>query len=298
MWTESSDNSDLESSGPCQLAHWCSGQSCDQEGMQESSRMPMGTSEHECAPLLCRLRLNHRDQDSSNIMLQDYRRIVTIIRQEDVGLDVHDNCSLRPYVCGSSCHMPRDKESSTRKKTKPQTPAPKGAIGQADDRAKADKEAQHLERDQAKQRAIQLVATGSAKASIGSRDAASDTSTKPKTAKKTDKSTSSIEASTLEIGDTPTPKTKATVRKRPAQLDEESLRLESGALPPTPAESETSQNPAASEPSQADKAIDGAQSSRAMEQSNQEPSNIRRRVSKKGATVVGSRTGIYHRIEE
>ena len=32
--------------------------------------MPMGRSEHECAPLLCRLRMNLRDQDSSNIMLQ------------------------------------------------------------------------------------------------------------------------------------------------------------------------------------------------------------------------------------
>ena len=161
-----------------------------------------------------------------------------------------------------------------------------GAIGQADDRAKADKEVQRLERDQAKQRAIQLASTGSAKASIGSRDAASDTSNKPKTAKKTDKSTSSIEAPTLEIGDTPTPKAKATVRKRPAQLDDESLRSESSALPQTPAESETSQNPAASEPSRADKASDGAQSSQAIEQSFQEPSNVRRRLSKKGAAVV------------
>ena len=139
---ESSDSSELESSGPCQSALLCSGRLCDQEGIQESSQIPMDGSEHECAPLLCRLRMNFREQDSSNIMLQDYRCIVTIIRQEDVDLDVHDNCSLRPCVCGSSCHMPRDKESSAHKKTKPQTLAPKGAISQADDRAKADKEVQ------------------------------------------------------------------------------------------------------------------------------------------------------------
>ena len=181
------------------------------------------------------------------------------------------------------------------RRQKPQSPAPKGAIGQADDRAKADKEAQRLERDQAKQRNIQLASTGSAKASIRSRDAAPDTFTKPKTAKKTDKSISSIEAPTLETGDTPAPKAKATVRKRPAQLDDESLRLESSALPQTPAESETSHNPAESEPSPADKGSDGAQSSRAIEQTTQEPSNVRRRVSKKGAAIVaeqGSITGL------
>ena len=100
-----------------------------------------------------------------------------------------------------------------------------------------------------------------------------------KTAKKTDKPACSIEASILKTGDTPAPKAKATVRKRPAQLDDESLQLsESGALPQTPAESET---PAASEPSLADKASDGAQSPRATEQTIQEPSNVRRRVSKK-----------------
>ena len=99
---ESSDNSDLESSSPCQSAQTCLGRLSEQEGQvgrQESSQMPMGRSEHECAPLLCRLRMNFRDQDSSNIVLQDYRCIVTIIRQEDVDLDVHDNCSSLPCVC-------------------------------------------------------------------------------------------------------------------------------------------------------------------------------------------------------
>ena len=152
-----------------------------------------------------------RHQDSNNILLQDYRCVVTIIRQEDVVLDMCDHCSLRPCMCGSSSHMPRDKETSSHKKTKPQSPAPPGAIGRADERAKADKEAQRLEREQAKQRAIQLASTGSAQASIGSRDTTPDASTKSKTAKKTAQSASSIEASTLETGDTPAPKAKATV---------------------------------------------------------------------------------------
>ena len=104
-----SGNSDSESSSTCQSAQRSCDPLCEQESQadrHEFSQMPIGKSEHECAPMLCRLRMTFRDQDPSNIVLQDYRRIVTIIRQEDVDLDVHDNCSLRPYVCGSSCHMP------------------------------------------------------------------------------------------------------------------------------------------------------------------------------------------------
>ena len=163
--------------------------------------MPVSKSEHECTPLVCRLRMNNRDQDACNIFLQDYRCVVTIIRQEDVELGEHDICSSSPY--GSNSHMPRKKESSAHSKSKPQSLAPAGAIGQADDRAKADKEAQRLERDQAKLKAIQHASTDSAKASIGRRDAAPNTSNTPKTAQKADEPESSIEAPPLEPGDTP-----------------------------------------------------------------------------------------------
>ena len=156
-WLESSYDSDRESVSPCRSSKTCLGQMSDQEGRQETSQVPIGTSVPQGAPLLCRLRMNLRDQDSSNILLQDYRCVVTIIRQEDVDLGAHDNCSSLPCVCGSSCHMPRDKASSAHKKTKPQPPAPKGAIGQADDRAKADKVAQRLARDQAKLKAYRML---------------------------------------------------------------------------------------------------------------------------------------------
>ena len=137
-------------------------------------------------------------------------------------------------VWGSSCHMPRKEEGSAHKRTKPQPPAPKGATSSADERAQADKEAQRVERGQAKLKALQY-ATDPAKASMRSQDTASDTSTRPKTAKLTDKPASSTQASSSGTGDTPIPKEKAAIRKRPAQSEDES-----GALPQTPAESETS----------------------------------------------------------
>ena len=71
------------------------------------------------------------------------------------------------------------------------------------------------------------------------------------------------------------------------------MRLpESDALPPTPAESETSHNPAVSEPSIADPASDGAPSSQPLEKPTQESSNVRRRVSKKGAATVAEQGSI------
>ena len=108
--------------------------------------------------------MNLRDQDQPNIFLQDYRCVVTVIRQEDVGVDNHDMCSSPFCGCGSSCQMPRKED------------APKGAASSADERAKADKEAQRVERGQAKLKALQH-ATDSAKAPMWSQDTASDTST-------------------------------------------------------------------------------------------------------------------------
>ena len=42
--------------------------------------------------------MNFRTQDQSNIFLQDYRCVVTVIRQEDVGVDACDKCYLLPCV--------------------------------------------------------------------------------------------------------------------------------------------------------------------------------------------------------
>ena len=99
-------------------------------------------------------------------------------------------------------------------------------------------------------------ATDSAKAPMRSQDTASDTSTRPKTAKLTDKPASSTQASSSGTGDTPIPKEKAATRKRPAQSEDES-----GALPQTPAESETSQSVATTDPQQAIPPIEESQSS-------------------------------------
>ena len=182
-------------------------------------------------PLLCRLRMTFRDQDLSNVFLQDYRCVVTVIRQENVEVDACDKRFSLPCVCGSSFHMPRKEEGSAHKRSKPQTPAPSGAISAADERAKADKEAQRAERSQAKLKALQN-ATDSAKAPMRSQDTASDTSTRQKTAKPAIAQASSTQASSSGAGDTPTPKAKASIRKRPAQA------VDQGTLPSTPAESE------------------------------------------------------------
>ena len=228
-------NSQVTSVSPCRSLQGSPGQVHVQEEGQELSQQMMCDLEQETSPLLCRLRMNFRDQDRSNIFLQDYRCVVTVIRQEDVGVDAHDKCYSLPCVCGSSCHMLRKEEGCAHKRTKPQTPAPQGAIGSADERAKADKEAQRVERSQAKLKALQN-ATDSAKAPMRSQDTASDKSTRQKTAKLTDKPASSTQASSSGTGDTPIPEEKASVRKRPAQSEDES-----GTLPPTPAGSESSQ---------------------------------------------------------
>ena len=75
------------------------------------------------------------NQDQNSIFLQVYRRVVTVIRQEDIGIDVHDKRYPMPFMCGSS-HMPRKEEGSAHKRTKPQTPAPKGDTSLADERVK------------------------------------------------------------------------------------------------------------------------------------------------------------------
>ena len=108
----------------------------------------------ENVPSLYRLRMDCSSQDQDSIFLQEYRRIVTSIRQEDIGVDVHDKRCPTPSMCGSS-HMPRKEEGSAHKRTKPQTPTPKGDISSTDERVKADRETQRRERGQAKQRALQ-----------------------------------------------------------------------------------------------------------------------------------------------
>ena len=204
--------------------------------------------------------------------------------------------ATRCRVCGSSFHMPRKEEGSAHKRSKPQTPAPTGAIGSADERAKADKEAQRVERSQAKLKALQN-ATDSAKAPMRSQDTASDTSTRQKTAKLTDKPASSKQASSSGAGDAPTPKAKATVRKRPAQSEDES-----GTLPPTPAGSETSQ-PATTdpqqpipaieetqalpvEPQQGNVPVEGMQSSQPEEGTTVESSGVKKRMVRKGSAAI------------
>ena len=289
-------NSQVMSVSPCWSLQERPGQIHVQEGGQELSQHMMCDLERETSPLLCRLRMNLRDQDHSNIFLQDYRCVVTVIRQEDVGVDTHDKCYSLPCVCGSSCHMPRKEEGSAHKRSKPQTPAPQGAIGSADERAKADKEAQRVERSQAKLKALQN-ATDSAKAPMRTQDTASDKSTRQKTAKLTDKPAGSTQASSSGAGDTPIPKEKAAVRKRPAQSEDES-----GALPPTPVGSETSQ-PATTDPQQAiqpteesqalpvepqqgNVPIEGAQPSQPEESTIPETSGVKRRMVRKGSAAI------------
>ena len=140
MWKER--DSHVESLSPCRSLQENHGQVHGQEEGQEPSQQTLCELERENAPLLCRLRTNLRDQGQPNIFLQDYKCVVTVIRQEDVGVDVYDKCYSLLCVCGSSCHMSRKEEGSAHKRTKPQTPAPTGAASSADERAKADKEAQ------------------------------------------------------------------------------------------------------------------------------------------------------------
>ena len=125
--------------------------------------------------------------------------------------------SPMPFMCGSS-HMPRKEEGSAQKRTKPQTPAPKGDTSLADGRVKADRETQRRERGQAKQRALQN-ASVPAKASMRGHGTESE--------------------STI-------------VRKRPAQSEDETPSLsESSAFAAILAESEMSQSAATTDPQQA-----------------------------------------------
>ena len=157
------------------------------------------------------------NQGQDSIFLQEYRRIVTVIRQEDIVVDVHDKRSPMPFMCGSS-HMPRKEEGSAHKRTKPQTPTPKGDVSLADERVKADRETQRRERGQAKQRALQH-ASVPAKASM--RDPGTESES-------------------------------TVVRKRPARTEDETPSVsESSALPATPAESEISQPATTTNPQQA-----------------------------------------------
>ena len=194
--------------------------------------------------------------------------------------------------------MPRKEEGSAHKRSKPQTPAPQGAIGSADERAKADKEAQRVERSQPKLKALQN-ATDSAKAPMRSQDTASDTSTRQKTAKLTDKPASSTQAPSSGAGDAPTPKGKAIVRKRPAQSEDES-----GTLPPTPAGSEISQpEPATTdpqqpiqsieesqalpvEPQQGNVPVEGMQPSQPEESTIVESSGVKKKMVRKGSAAI------------
>ena len=214
---EDEGSSHVKSGSLCQSQEGSPGQMQGQEGMQASSHRILCELDQKNVSFLCRLRMDCRNQDQDNIFLQEYRRVVTVIRQEDIGVDVHDERYPMPSMCGSS-HMPRKEEGSAQKRTKPQTPAPKGDISAADERVKADRETQRRERGQAKQRALQH-ASAPAKASMRGHGTESE--------------------STI-------------VRKRPAQSEDETPSLsESGALPAISAESEMSQSATTTDPQQA-----------------------------------------------
>ena len=209
--------SHVRSVSPCPLSERDLGQRQGQEGMQVSSQQNLCDVDPSDSPFLCRLRMKCSSQAQDSIFLQEYRRIVTVIRQEDIVVDAHDKHSPMPFMCGSS-HMPRKEEGSAHKRTKPQTPTPKGDVCLADERVKADRETQRRERGQAKQRALQH-ASVPAKASM--RDPGTESE------------------STI-------------VRKRPARTEDETPSLsESSAPPATPAESEISQPATTTNPQQA-----------------------------------------------
>ena len=120
--------SHVMSVSPCHSGQESLGPRQVQEGGQTCSRQTLLVHDHNT--LLCRLRMDSKNPNHANLFLQDYRCIVTIFRQEDVSVHVHDKRSPLPYVCGSSCHMPRREEGSAHKRTKPQTPARKGTPAQ------------------------------------------------------------------------------------------------------------------------------------------------------------------------
>ena len=97
IWKEG--DSHVESVSPCRSLQESPGQTYGQKGRQESSQQALCELEPESTPLLRRLRMNVRTQDQSNIFLQDYRCVVTAIRQEDVGVDAYNKCYSLPCVC-------------------------------------------------------------------------------------------------------------------------------------------------------------------------------------------------------
>ena len=284
------DSSCVKSSSPRLSQKGSFDQVQDQEGMQASAHQILYDLDPEEAPFLCRLRMDCNSQDQDTIFLQEYRRVVTVIRQEDIGVDVHDKRSPMPFLCGSS-HMPRREEGSAHKRTKPQTPTPKGDISLADERVKADRETQRRERGQAKQRALQH-ASAPAKASMRDRGTESETKV---------------------------------VRKRPAQSEDETHTVsESGALPATPADSEMSQSATTTNPQQAmpaeesqptqpdlqqpsladesqplqadsqrvDRRVEETTPTQSGESSIQDTSGIKRRVVKKGSAAIAEQGAI------
>ena len=133
-----------------------------------------------------------------------------------------------------------------------------------------------------------------------SQDTASDTSTRQKTAKLTDKPASNTQASSSGIGDTPIPKEKAAI---PQSEDE------SGALPSTPAESETSLPAATTDPQQAIQPTEESQSCQVDSQRENNPveetqpsqpeepiiqgsSSVKKRMTKKGSAGIAEQGSI------
>ena len=263
------DTSHVRSVSPCLSSREGLGQEQDQEGMQASSRQILCGVDPRNAPFLCRLRMDCSNQDQDSIFLQEYRRIVTVIRQEDIVVDVHDKRSPMPFMCGSS-HMPRKEEGSAHKRTKPQTPTPKGDVSLADERVKADRETQRRERGQAKQRALQH-ASAPAKASM--RDPGTESES-------------------------------TVVRKRPARTEDETPTVsESSALPATPAESEISQSATTTNPQQAPTADESQplptnpqRVDRQVEEItptlSRESSSVKKRVVKKGSAAIAEQGAI------
>ena len=291
-----------ETEGPVGSSHVKSGESLSVTGkeswsgcrIRKACRLPLKGPGVQLGqkkvPFLCRLRMDCRNQDQGNVFLQEYRRVVTVIRQEDIGVDVHDKCYPMPFMCGSS-HMPRKEEGSAQKKTKPQTPTPRGDVSLADERVKADRETQRRERGQAKHRALQH-ASVSAKASMRGHGTESE--------------------STI-------------VRKRPAQSEDETPSLsESGALPATQAESEIhnlqpppilsrqcqlknhnhhttdpqpplsadESQPSQANPQQVDRRVEETTPTQTGESSIQESPVVKKRVIKKGSAAIAEQGAI------
>ena len=100
MEKESVDmSSHVVSVSPSRSLQECHRQDHVQGEGQDCSQTMMCGLEQKTAPLLCRLRMSVRDQGLSSVFLQDYRCIVTVIRQENVDVDALDKCYSLPCVC-------------------------------------------------------------------------------------------------------------------------------------------------------------------------------------------------------